>query len=48
MDANKEESDRCVIIAQKCLREGNRSKALKFLQKAHKLCPTSKKVKGKT
>lgn len=47
MDANKEESDRCIEIAQKYLHEGNHTKALKFLHKAQKLCPSSKKIKGK-
>lgn len=45
MDGNKDESERCISLAQKCLAAGDTSKALKFLNKAEKLYP-SQKAKG--
>lgn len=46
MEANRAEAEKCVEIAQKNLREGNREKAVKFLDKADRLCPNMDKVKG--
>ncbi|XP_032824907.1 dnaJ homolog subfamily B member 12-like isoform X1 [Petromyzon marinus] len=42
MDGNRDEAARCVDIAERSLRAGERDKALKFLQKAEKLFPTDK------
>ena len=47
MDGNKDESEKCIAIALKYIRTGDRGKALKFLSKADKLYP-SKHAKGKT
>ncbi|KRY67351.1 Ubiquitin-conjugating enzyme E2 2, partial [Trichinella pseudospiralis] len=38
MDANRDESLRCIELAKQNLRFGNKAKAVKFLQKAKKLC----------
>lgn len=46
MEANKEESERCIEIARKSLKEKNVEKALKFLSKAQKLNPQDKKIDG--
>lgn len=45
MDGNKDESDRCFAIAQRCVAAGNYEKAIKFLNKAERLYP-SKKAQG--
>lgn len=42
MEANKEQSDRCVEIGLKYLREGNRDQAIKFFQKAQKMHPSQR------
>ncbi|GFY63866.1 dnaJ homolog subfamily B member 12 [Trichonephila inaurata madagascariensis] len=42
MEGNKDESEHCISIAQKCINEGDRSKALKFLYKAEKLYPSQR------
>lgn len=39
VEANKAEAERCVDIALRYAREGNRDKALKFLNKAISLHP---------
>uniref|UniRef100_A0A915HTS4 J domain-containing protein n=1 Tax=Romanomermis culicivorax TaxID=13658 RepID=A0A915HTS4_ROMCU len=39
MDANKEQSDRCVDIARFSVRDGDREKAIRFLNKALRLWP---------
>lgn len=46
MDGNKDEADKCIEIAEKCVREGNRDKAVRFLEKAERLFPTPR-AKGK-
>ena len=45
MDGNKDESEKCVRIAEKYIRGGDRDKAVKFLQKAERLYP-SERAKG--
>lgn len=45
MDGNKDESARCVAIAQRAIDAGNIEKAVKFLRKAERLYP-SKKAQG--
>ncbi|XP_070545453.1 dnaJ homolog subfamily B member 14-like [Ptychodera flava] len=42
MDGNKDESERCIEIAQKCIAQGLREKAVKFLQKAERLYPSKR------
>lgn len=42
MEGNKDEADRCIEIAEKCILEGRRDKAEKFLHKAEKLYSTQK------
>ncbi|OWF36240.1 dnaJ homolog subfamily B member 14-like [Mizuhopecten yessoensis] len=42
MDGNKDESERCISLAKKYLAEGEKSKALKFLNKAERLYPSQK------
>lgn len=42
MDGNKDESEHCIVIAQKYINEGDRTKALKFLYKAEKLFPSQR------
>ncbi|XP_017786256.1 PREDICTED: dnaJ homolog subfamily B member 12 [Nicrophorus vespilloides] len=42
MEANRSEVDRCIEIAEKYIKEKNREKAEKFLQKAERLFPTQK------
>ncbi|KAK7112523.1 dnaJ homolog subfamily B member 14-like [Littorina saxatilis] len=42
MDGNKDESDRCFAIAQRCVAAGNYEKAIKFLNKAERLYPSKK------
>lgn len=41
MEANKAEAERCIELAKQHLKDGNRQKALKFLEKAEKLHPSS-------
>lgn len=45
MEGNKDESERCVNIAEKFINAGERDKALKYLKKAERLYP-SQKAKG--
>ncbi|KAL3877290.1 hypothetical protein ACJMK2_035021 [Sinanodonta woodiana] len=45
MEWNKDESERCIAIAKKYISEGNKEKALKFLNKAEQLYP-SETAKG--
>ena len=45
MEGNKDESERCISIAQRLIADGDKDKALKFLNKAEKLYP-SVKAKG--
>nr|XP_006822895.1 PREDICTED: dnaJ homolog subfamily B member 12-like [Saccoglossus kowalevskii] len=42
MDGNKDESERCIEIAQQYIASGNCEKAIKFLQKADRLYPSKK------
>ncbi|CAM1331987.1 DNAJB12 (predicted), partial [Pycnogonum litorale] len=42
MEGNKDESERCVEYAEKCINSGSREKAMKFLNKAEKLYPSNK------
>ena len=46
MEGNRDESERCIDLALKYLRNGDTGKALRFLQKGQKLYP-SKKAEGK-
>ena len=46
MESNREESLKCLSLAEKYLREGNFEKADKFANKSAKLYPTDK-AKGK-
>lgn len=47
MEGNKDESEKCIALAEKYINTGNREKALKFLNKAEKLYP-SQKAKSST
>lgn len=40
MDSNKDEALRCIEVAQKYIKEKNKEKAHKFLNKAERLFPT--------
>ncbi|XP_033871467.1 dnaJ homolog subfamily B member 14 [Acipenser ruthenus] len=42
MEGNKDEAEKCIVIARKALEAGDKEKALKFLNKAEKLYPTDK------
>ncbi|XP_036359990.1 dnaJ homolog subfamily B member 12 isoform X1 [Octopus sinensis] len=42
MEGNKDESERCISIAEKHIADGEKEKALKFLNKAEKLYPSVK------
>ncbi|KAL4239655.1 DnaJ (Hsp40) [Mactra antiquata] len=42
MEGNRDESTRCISIAEKCINAGAYEKALKFLNKAERLYPTQK------
>ncbi|XP_041075181.1 dnaJ homolog subfamily B member 14-like [Polyodon spathula] len=42
MEGNKDEAEKCILIARKALEAGDKEKALKFLNKAEKLYPTDK------
>lgn len=44
--ANKAEAERCVDIAKAALRQGQQDRAVKFLNKAVKLDPSSHSTKG--
>ena len=45
MEGNKDDALKCRRLAEKCLREGNKEKALKLLEKSLRLYPT-KQVEG--
>ena len=45
-EMNRDESDRCIQIAQAALEAGNVDKAVRFLEKSLKLCPNTR-AKGK-
>jgi DnaJ family protein B protein 12 len=40
MDGNKDESERCIQIAERRIRDGDFEQAIKFLRKADKLYPS--------
>lgn len=42
MDGNKDESERCIGIAEKFINEGQREKAVKYLNKAERLYPSTR------
>lgn len=42
MEGNRDEAEKCIKIATKALEAGDKDKALKFLNKAEKLYPTTK------
>ncbi|BFZ02916.1 hypothetical protein BsWGS_05955 [Bradybaena similaris] len=42
MDGNKDESEKCIAIALRCIESGDIDKARRFLQKAQKLFPSKK------
>ncbi|XP_078660585.1 dnaJ homolog subfamily B member 12-like isoform X1 [Branchiostoma floridae x Branchiostoma belcheri] len=42
MEVNRDEAERCIDIAEKYIRAGDREKAVKFLYKAEKLYPSQK------
>lgn len=46
MDGNKDEAEKCIELAEKHMREGNRDKAIRLLEKSERLYPTTK-AKGK-
>ena len=46
MEGNKDEAAKCRQLADKYLKDGNKEKALKFLEKSLKLYP-SKEVEGR-
>lgn len=45
MEVNKDEAERCIDIANDAIKQGNISRAEKFLKKAENLYP-SQKAKG--
>ena len=47
MEGNKDESLKCIKIAQRCIDAGQYEKAVKFLHKSERLYP-SKTAKGDT
>ena len=42
MEGNKDEADKCIHIALKCMKDGDVDRAKKFLHKAQRLFPTPK------
>jgi len=42
MEGNKDESNRCIKLAEKCLRLGDTEQALKYLNKAERLYPSTR------
>jgi len=42
MEGNKDESSRCIKLAEKCLRLGDTEQALKYLNKAERLYPSTR------
>lgn len=47
MEGNRDEAEKCINIATKSLSVGDKEKALKFLNKAEKLYPTTR-AKGRS
>ena len=47
MEGNKDESQKCINIAKRCIDAGHYEKAIKFLHKSERLYP-SKSAKGNT
>lgn len=41
MDGNKDESERCIEIAEQKIKQGDYTSALKFLRKADQLYPST-------
>jgi len=46
MEGNRDESSRCIKLAEKCLKLGDTEQALKYLNKAERLFP-SVRARGK-
>lgn len=46
MYEDKEAAEKCIEIAEKSMQSGNKEKALRFLEKAERFCPTDY-AKGK-
>lgn len=46
MYGNKDEAEKCIEIAQNAIKDGNREKAIRFLEKAERMHSTAK-AKGK-
>jgi DnaJ family protein B protein 12 len=42
MESNKDEADKCLDIAERCMQQGDKAKAEKFVQKAMKLYPSKR------
>jgi len=42
MEGNREESNRCIKFAEKCLKLGDTEQALKYLNKAERLFPSTR------
>ena len=42
MEGNKDESNRCIKIAEKCLKLSDTEQALKYLSKAERLFPSTR------
>ncbi|XP_023345928.1 dnaJ homolog subfamily B member 12-like isoform X2 [Eurytemora carolleeae] len=42
MESNKDEADKCLDIAERCVQQGDKAKAEKFVQKAMKLYPSKR------
>lgn len=42
MEGNRDEAEKCIHIATKALEDGDKEKALRFINKAEKLYPTDK------
>ena len=42
MEGNKDDGNKCIRIAERCIDSGDYEKALKFLNKAERLYPTQK------
>jgi len=42
MEGNKDESNRCIKLAETCLRLGDTEQALKYLNKAERLFPSAR------
>ena len=42
MDGNKDESNRCIGLAEQCLKLGDTERALKYLKKSERLFPSTR------